>query len=201
MKWLTIFYQELFVFSVSLFCSQICTIKLNLRPKIGLTYAISIVKWLFGIFGRGFKKNPSFKIAISGWAGIGLAFGVGCRPRFTFWLTFSFSSFSQSYMLSLFFSVLLSYLVGMKRRASRRVYASEPISFFVMYWFPLMSEVHLLINLFFQSYMLPLFFSRSLSYLVGMKRRTSMHVAYKRDNSPFLRYVLISLDVRGLPFG
>ena len=48
--WLTIFYQKPFVFSVSVFCSQICTLKLNLSPKIGLTYAISIVKWFFGIF-------------------------------------------------------------------------------------------------------------------------------------------------------
>ena len=48
--WLTISYQKPFVFSVSVFCSQICTLKLNLSPKIGLTYAISIVKWLFGIF-------------------------------------------------------------------------------------------------------------------------------------------------------
>ena len=37
-------------FVVSVFRSQIYTLKLNLRPKIGLTYAISIVKWLFGIF-------------------------------------------------------------------------------------------------------------------------------------------------------
>ena len=48
--WLTISYQKPFVFSVSVFCSQICTLKLNLSPKIGLTYAISIVKWFFGIF-------------------------------------------------------------------------------------------------------------------------------------------------------
>ena len=33
-----------FVFSVSVFCSQIFTVKLNLQPKIDLTYAISIVK-------------------------------------------------------------------------------------------------------------------------------------------------------------
>ena len=45
--WLTISYQKPFVFSVSVFCSQICTLKLNLSPKIGLTYAISIVKWFF----------------------------------------------------------------------------------------------------------------------------------------------------------
>ena len=44
---LTISYQKPFVFSVSLFCSQISTLKLNLRPKLGLTYAISIVKWFF----------------------------------------------------------------------------------------------------------------------------------------------------------
>ena len=39
---MTISYQKPFVFSVSVFCSQICTLKLNLRPNIGLTYAISI---------------------------------------------------------------------------------------------------------------------------------------------------------------
>ena len=42
--WLTISYQKPFVFSVSVFCSQISTQKLNLRSKIGLTYAIFIVK-------------------------------------------------------------------------------------------------------------------------------------------------------------
>ena len=41
---LTISYQKPFVFSVSVFCFQICTQKLNLSPKISLTYAISIVK-------------------------------------------------------------------------------------------------------------------------------------------------------------
>ena len=45
--WLTISYQKPFVFSVSLFCFQIFTIKFNLWPKVGLTYAISIVKWFF----------------------------------------------------------------------------------------------------------------------------------------------------------
>ena len=44
---LTISYQRPFVLSVPVFCSQIFTLKLNLRPKIGLTYAISIVKWVF----------------------------------------------------------------------------------------------------------------------------------------------------------
>ena len=48
--WLCISYQKPFVFSVSVFSSQICNLKLNLRPKIGLTYANSIVKWFFGIF-------------------------------------------------------------------------------------------------------------------------------------------------------
>ena len=38
----TVSYQKPFVFSVSVFCSQIFTLKLNLWPKIGLTYAISI---------------------------------------------------------------------------------------------------------------------------------------------------------------
>ena len=41
---LIISYQQPFVFSNSMFCSQIFTVKLNLKPKIGLTYAISIVK-------------------------------------------------------------------------------------------------------------------------------------------------------------
>ena len=48
--WLTISYHKPFVFSVSVFCSQICTLKLYLSPRIGLTYAISIVKWFFEIF-------------------------------------------------------------------------------------------------------------------------------------------------------
>ena len=30
-------YQKTFVSSVSVFCSQICILKLNLRPKVGLT--------------------------------------------------------------------------------------------------------------------------------------------------------------------
>ena len=45
--WLTISYQKPFVFSASVFCSQICTPKLHLRPKLGLTYASSIVKVIF----------------------------------------------------------------------------------------------------------------------------------------------------------
>ena len=48
--WLTISNQKPFVFSVSVFCSQIWTLKLILRPKIGLIYAISIVKRFFFIF-------------------------------------------------------------------------------------------------------------------------------------------------------
>ena len=48
--WLTISYQKPFVFYVSVFCSKISTQKLKLRPKVGLTYAISTVKWFFGIF-------------------------------------------------------------------------------------------------------------------------------------------------------
>ena len=50
--WLTISFQKPFVFSISVFSSQIFALKLNLRPKVGLTYAISIVKWLFGYFIR-----------------------------------------------------------------------------------------------------------------------------------------------------
>ena len=48
--WLTISSLKPFVFYVSVFCSQIFTQKLKLWPKVGLTYAISIVKWFFGIF-------------------------------------------------------------------------------------------------------------------------------------------------------
>ena len=44
----------------------------------------------------------------------------------------------------------------------------------------------------FQSYMLPLFFSKLFLYLVWLERRISRHVTCKRDNSPFLRYVLVS---------
>ena len=40
----------LFFFSVSVSCSQIFSLKLNLYPKIGLTYTISIVKYFFLIF-------------------------------------------------------------------------------------------------------------------------------------------------------
>ena len=42
--WVTISYQKPLVFPVSMFCFQISNLKLNLRPNIGLTYAISIVK-------------------------------------------------------------------------------------------------------------------------------------------------------------
>ena len=45
--WLTISYQKPFVFSVSVFCYRKFTTKLNLRPNIGLTYAISTVKCCF----------------------------------------------------------------------------------------------------------------------------------------------------------
>ena len=48
--WLTISYKKTFVVSVSVFCSQIYILKLNLRPNICLTCAISMVKWLFGNF-------------------------------------------------------------------------------------------------------------------------------------------------------
>ena len=45
---------------------------------------------------------------------------------------------------------------------------------------------------FFLSYMLPLFFRALLSYLVGMKKRTSRRVACRGNNSRGLCYVLIS---------
>ena len=54
---------------------------------------------------------------------------------------------------------------------------------------------------FLQSYIPPFFLTGLLSYLVEMKMRTSRHVVCKRDNSHCLHNVLISLDIRGLPFG
>ena len=41
-----------FVFSSSVFCSQIFTLKLNSRPKIGLTYANSIVKCFLELLSK-----------------------------------------------------------------------------------------------------------------------------------------------------
>ena len=50
-------YQELFVFSVSAFfvvvffeSFQIFTVTIILRAKMDLSYAISIVNWIFGFF-------------------------------------------------------------------------------------------------------------------------------------------------------
>ena len=86
-----------------------------------------------------FFLNLSFNIAMSGRAGVGRA-GFG----FTFWLTFF-----QSCRLPLFFSGLLSYLVGMKRRSVGVSHARETThTSFIMYLSPLMSEVYLLVNLF-----------------------------------------------------
>ena len=62
---------------------------------------------VFFFFFFFFKNKTSFKIAMSG------RVGVGQFLRFTVWLTFF-----QTCMLLLFFSGLLSYLVGMKRRTS-----------------------------------------------------------------------------------
>ena len=47
--------------------------------------------------------------------------------------------------------------------------------------------------------MLSLVFNGLLSYLVGMKRITNKRVTCKRNNSYFLRYILISSDVRDIP--
>ena len=41
-------YQEPFVLSISLLCFQIFVVKLISWPKMGQTYAISIVNWSFG---------------------------------------------------------------------------------------------------------------------------------------------------------
>ena len=69
------------------------------------------------------------------------------------------------------------------------------LTFSVIYLSPLTSEVYLLVKRFFQSCMLPLFFSGFLSYLVGIKRRTSRHVGCKKDNSHFHCYILIPPEV------
>ena len=61
--------------------------------------------FLFCFFWTGFSNNSSFKIVMSGWAGV----WHQAPSQVNFWLTFF-----QSYMLPLFFSGLLSYLVGMK---------------------------------------------------------------------------------------
>ena len=53
---LTISYQKLFVLSVSVLYSQICTLKLNLRIKISLTYTLSIVKRFIFFFNFRLRK-------------------------------------------------------------------------------------------------------------------------------------------------
>ena len=71
--WLTIL-SETFVFSVSVLCSQIFTLKLNLWPKIGLNHAISIAviflahlssaqdELLWSLFVRRPSVRPSVNI-------------------------------------------------------------------------------------------------------------------------------------------
>ena len=54
--------------------------------------------------------------------------------------------------------------------------------------------------MFSQSDILPLLFNGVLSYSIGMKGRTSRRVTCKRDNSHFLRYVLISPEAEILLF-
>ena len=74
--------------------------------------------------------------------------GFGPRPRFSFWLTFF-----QHYISPLFFSGLLLYLVGMKRRTSRHVMCKRNISHFLhLYLSPLTFVVYLLVNLFSKLY-------------------------------------------------
>ena len=50
LSWLTLFNEKPFFVSVLVLCFQIFTLKLNLRQNVGLTYAISIVKWFFFLF-------------------------------------------------------------------------------------------------------------------------------------------------------
>ena len=86
---------------------------------------------------------------MSGRAG-GRASGVGRRPRFTFWLTFS----SKLYVT--FILQWIAYLVGMKRRTNRCVTCKKANSHFVHYVliFPdvRMPKIYLLVNLFSKFY-------------------------------------------------
>ena len=61
----------------------------------------------------------------------------------------------------------------------------------LMYLSPLTSEIYLSVNLFSKLYV-TILFSGLLSYLVGIRKRTSRRVGCKRDNCHFLCYVLIS---------
>ena len=75
------------------------------------------------------------------------------------------------------------------------------LSFFIMYLSTLTSKVYLLVNFFFLKLHI-IFILQWISFILGkIKRRTSRHVACKRDNSYFLGYVLIFLSVQALPFG
>ena len=138
---------------------------------------------------------------MSGWAGVWRA-GFGRRPRLAFWLTFF-----QSSMLLLFYSGLPSYLVGIKRRTSRHVTCKKVNSHFLRY-VNLTSKVYLLVNFFFsfwvtllQSYMLLLFFSGLLSYLVGIKMRTSRRVACKSETTlTFSGMYLSPLKPKSCPY-
>ena len=95
-------------------------------------------------------------------------------PRFIFWLTFL-----QSYILSLFFSGLFSYLGGIKRRASRRVACKRDnwLSLLCTYlpWSQNLVQA-----------MTPILLEIIWHYLVGAYIRSSRSVAYKKDNSCFV---------------
>ena len=104
-------------------------------------------------------------------------------------------TFCQSYILPLFFSGLLSYLVGMKSRTSRHVACKRDSSLSLLCTYLPRCPRFTIWLTFFQSYMLPLFFNGLLSYLVG-KEEDRRHVMCMRDNSHFLHYELISLEAK-----
>ena len=111
------------------------------------------------------------------------------RPRFTFWLTFLQSNISPLFLIG-----LLSYLVELKMRTSRRVMCKREFSLSPLCTY-LPSHPRFTCWLtFFQSCMLPLLFNGLLSYLVGIKRRTSRHVGCKRDNSHFIMYLSLLMS-------
>ena len=83
---LSVYYQKPFVFSVSVFCIKTCTLKLNLRPKIGLNYAVSIVKRFVLSPAFSKKSEGTWYLAFRGaWCVMrGSEFVVPCE-RNSFW--------------------------------------------------------------------------------------------------------------------
>ena len=69
------------------------------------------------------------------------------------------------------------------------------LTFSVMYLSPLTSEVYLLVNLFSKLYV-----TFTLQWIVGIKRRTSRHLGFKRDSSHFIIPGMWGYNVFAFPF-